>query len=140
MKEIWENIIGYEGVYQISNYGVVKSLERVLPPDGVHSKCHRKERILKGSKDRASNLEWATRGENQLHAYATGLKIPAKSTRGGKWNKRSIPVLQIFGNGEAKKWSSMGDAARALRLSRGNIWMSCNSELKCGGFKWRYAS
>lgn len=28
MKEIWKDIIGYEGIYQISNLGRVKSLER----------------------------------------------------------------------------------------------------------------
>ena len=28
MKEIWVDIIGYEGLYQVSNYGRVKSLER----------------------------------------------------------------------------------------------------------------
>lgn len=28
-KEVWENITGYEGLYQISNLGRVKSLERI---------------------------------------------------------------------------------------------------------------
>lgn len=29
MKEIWKDIIGYEGYYQISNYGNVRSLDRI---------------------------------------------------------------------------------------------------------------
>lgn len=29
-KEIWKDIIGFEGLYQISNYGRVKSLDRVI--------------------------------------------------------------------------------------------------------------
>ena len=29
--EIWEDVIGYEGLYQVSNYGNVKSLQRVHP-------------------------------------------------------------------------------------------------------------
>ena len=30
MEEIWKDIQGYEGLYQISNYGRVKSLERIV--------------------------------------------------------------------------------------------------------------
>lgn len=29
-KEIWKDIVGYEGLYQISNFGNVKSLDRVV--------------------------------------------------------------------------------------------------------------
>ena len=42
--EEWKDISTYEGLYQVSNFGNVKSLERVLP-DGRHLR----ERILKGS-------------------------------------------------------------------------------------------
>ena len=46
MAEVWKNIKGYEGRYQVSNMGRVKSLERiVLKKDG--SEQHKKERILK---------------------------------------------------------------------------------------------
>lgn len=44
MEEIWENIDGYEGLYQISNRGRVKSLERV--DENNHPI---KERIMKPS-------------------------------------------------------------------------------------------
>lgn len=29
MKEIWNDIVGYEGIYQVSNFGNVKSLDRI---------------------------------------------------------------------------------------------------------------
>lgn len=29
IKEIWKNIKGYEGLYQVSNFGEVKSLKRL---------------------------------------------------------------------------------------------------------------
>jgi hypothetical protein len=51
--EIWKDIIGYEGLYQISNLGKVKSLARkvlVLRGDIVINKIVN-ERILKESKD-----------------------------------------------------------------------------------------
>ena len=38
MKEIWKDVVGYEGMYQVSNTGLVKSLKR---------KNVRSERILK---------------------------------------------------------------------------------------------
>lgn len=35
MKEIWKDIVGYEGLYQVSNYGRVKSITRtVIRKDG----------------------------------------------------------------------------------------------------------
>ena len=42
MKEIWKNIKGYEGLYQVSNLGRVKSLER---KDNLGRKVN--EKILK---------------------------------------------------------------------------------------------
>lgn len=31
MKEIWKSVVGYEGLYEVSNLGRVKSLDMVLP-------------------------------------------------------------------------------------------------------------
>lgn len=47
MEEIWRDIKNYEGLYQISNYGRVKSLERI---DNYNRS--RKEKILKPKIDR----------------------------------------------------------------------------------------
>lgn len=44
-KEIWKDIKGYEGLYQISNLGRVKSLEKtIIRKNGI--KQHFKEKIL----------------------------------------------------------------------------------------------
>ena len=45
MKEIWKDIKDYEGVYQVSNLGRVKSLERYVPTNGGIRLV--RERILK---------------------------------------------------------------------------------------------
>ena len=52
MKEIWKDIEGYEGLYQVSNMGRVKSLERTVWC-GLNGGCYRAipERIIKPSKD-----------------------------------------------------------------------------------------
>lgn len=45
MEEIWKDIKGYEGLYQISNLGKVKSLARTTVRRG--NKYFLKEKILK---------------------------------------------------------------------------------------------
>lgn len=51
--EIWKDIVGYEGYYQVSNYGRVKSLERIIFGFvfGKEKQCKKifKERILRNS-------------------------------------------------------------------------------------------
>ncbi len=48
MQEKWKDILAWEGLYQISNFGRVKSLEKhVINKSGTYTK--RKERILKPS-------------------------------------------------------------------------------------------
>lgn len=45
MQEIWKDILGYEGYYQVSNNGNVKSLERIVYKTGYSKRL--KERKLK---------------------------------------------------------------------------------------------
>ena len=45
MNEIWKDIKGYEGLYQISNLGQVKSLAR---PINNFNQCCTKDKLLKG--------------------------------------------------------------------------------------------
>ena len=50
MELIWKSIVGYEGLYEVSNYGEVKSIERKVK----HKKSGEitvKERILVGGND-----------------------------------------------------------------------------------------
>ena len=49
MKEIWKDIKGYEGLYQVSNFGRIKRLaySREISPRGYKQIIHRKEKILR---------------------------------------------------------------------------------------------
>ena len=48
MKEVWKDIKGYEGIYQVSSIGRVKSLERIIII-GYGAKRVFKEKILKSN-------------------------------------------------------------------------------------------
>lgn len=56
IEEIWKDIKGYEGIYQVSSEGRVKRLERVTTGKGGR-KYHRKERIMKHRMTRDGYLE-----------------------------------------------------------------------------------
>ena len=45
-EEIWKDIVGFEGHYQVSSYGRIKSCDRILPHK-IYGTWHIKERILK---------------------------------------------------------------------------------------------
>lgn len=47
IEEIWKDILGFEGIYQASNFGRIKSLERI---DALGHRL--KEKILKTARDR----------------------------------------------------------------------------------------
>lgn len=49
MKEIWKNILGYEGLYQVNEYGNVKSLSRTITKGNITYVT--KDKILKQSVD-----------------------------------------------------------------------------------------
>ncbi len=56
--EIWKDIVGYEGLYQVSNMGNVRSNDRVVYRcfRGTKYSCLRKGRILKPIKNRRGYL------------------------------------------------------------------------------------
>lgn len=51
MEEIWKNINGYEGLYQVSNLGRIKSLERMVKSNNNNYRIV-KEKILKQNQDK----------------------------------------------------------------------------------------
>ena len=49
MKEIWKDVLGYEGLYQVNNYGNVKSLSRTITKGNITYVT--KDKLLKQSVD-----------------------------------------------------------------------------------------
>jgi hypothetical protein len=63
LVESWSDILGYEGLYQISDFGEVKSLKR-FAPNPIHGQILKRERLLKGFPD--------TYGHIQISLYKDG--------------------------------------------------------------------
>lgn len=74
MVEIWKDLIGYKGLYQISTKGRVKSLSRVCNTkkmkDGKYSKAIRNEKILKGYKNTNGYMKVNLTKDNKLKGYS----------------------------------------------------------------------
>lgn len=191
MKEIWKDITGYEGLYQISNTGIIRSHDKliVIPPNPKSTygfSYIKKGQIIKQITDKSgymkvllydknsnrknafvhklvaiefvdntdnlpqinhkdenksnncvSNLEWCTAKYNTN--YGTGIK--RRSEKQIYNNNRVKAVAKIGDNGEIiEEYISMRNAARVNKLPQSNIFKSCNNNIKCGGYLWRYIS
>ena len=190
MEEIWKDIEGYEGRYQVSNLGRVRSLDRLVPAACALSKGKqvvnylRKGKILtdhwagpKGCKykyvglskydkpkyfrvhrlvacafipnpdnlpevnhidedksnNRADNLEWVTRIQNEHHG--TKIKRSVQNR-----DLKAVEALDEHGN-VLGTYNCIADAAKALGISISTIWQVCNkirNYKTAGGYRWRY--
>lgn len=68
MKEIWKDIKGYEGLYQVSNLGRVKSLKRILKHKTTYGGIYTvKGKILKPKEDKGYyRYSLSNNGKNKL--------------------------------------------------------------------------
>lgn len=71
-EEIWKDIDGYDGTYQVSNLGNVRSLDRVVV-DKNGRKMHYSGKIMKQNKtvDGYPNITIGTRNKNNKKTIAT---------------------------------------------------------------------
>lgn len=157
-KEIWKDIKGYEGLYQISTKGRIKSLNynhtqkckirkidecsnkgysSILLCNKFGKKKYTIHRLVaetfipnlenkpqvnhkNGIKtdNRVENLEWATNGENEKHAYKNGLK----QKKFGINNAMSKSVLQYSLDGKLiQEFQTINNASIELGISSSTI-------------------
>ena len=164
--EIWKDIEGYEGLYQISNKGRVKSLkcgkERILRPeidrDGYYKimlyndsarKTFRLHRLVAQAfipnlynKPQVNHLD-----ENKLNNYVENLEwaTAKENNNHGTRNKRvgdshSKPILQYSKSGDfIREWKSASEVKRVLGIDNSYILHCCRGMYKSAyGFVWRY--
>ena len=166
MDEIWCDIEGYEGLYQISNKGHVKSLyngsERILKPglmtgrylyvvlckNGNQSNQRIHRLVAKAFIPNPYNLhEVNHKDENKLNNCVNNLEWirHIDNCNYGSRNERvadslSKPILQYSKYGEfIKEWPSALEVKRVLGIANSHIIDCCKGRRKsAGGFVWRY--
>lgn len=87
IEEIWKPIKGYEGLYEISSLGRVKSLERYVVFKGV--KHLRKERVLKSGKNQYGYL-YVVICNNNINKHKLIHRLVAETFIPNEHNKRTI--------------------------------------------------
>lgn len=164
--EIWKDIVGFEGIYQVSNLGRVKSLG---------NDKNRKEKILKGSKDRVGYLFIRLNKEGKVktfkvHRLVAQAFIPNTDNSlqvnhineikddnrvenlewcdckyninyGSRTEKTQKPILQFTKECEfIRKWKSGTQVEKEIGIKQNSISACLKGRCKtAAGYKWGYA-
>jgi len=95
VKEIWKDIPGYKGIYQVSNFGRVKSLKRKLWNGSGYFYC--KERILKSSETKKGYVYYYLRNKRKKRKSEFSHRLVMYAFVGKNTSKK-IVVNHIDGN------------------------------------------
>ena len=166
MMEIWHDIENYEGLYQISNKGRVKSLyngsERILRPvidrygyykimlynDSVR-KIFSIHRLVAQAfipnlynKPQVNHLDENKKNNSVDNLeWATAKENSNYGSRNEKVaDSRSKPILQYSKSGDfIREWKSAAEVERVLGINNSDIIQCCKGRRKsAGGYIWRY--
>lgn len=167
MKEEWRDIKGYEGLYQVSNLGRVKSLGfdknhkgRILKPY-THKDGYKRVFLVNKNGKKYFTVHRIV-GMAFVEGYAEGLCINHKNeiktdnradnlewctkaynnTYNGKTQRCCKAIDQLTLDGDfVRTWKSAREVSKVLGIQWKNISAVCRGKRnKCGGFKWRFAN
>lgn len=90
--------------------------------------------------NRAENLEWTSRSENEKHKYKVLGYKGTMHGKTGKDNKKSKTIFQMKDNKIIATFYGSYDAQRKTGIDHSGISACCLGKQKtAGGYKWRYA-
>lgn len=135
MNEIWKDIEDFTGIYQVSNLGNVRSIDRKVFNKGNNSWCYKKGRVLKPTKDKGGylyvglyNKENVKTNSVKIHrlvaiafckGYKEGLEVNHKNgirydnrSENLEWVTRSKNIRDIYKRG----LNTNGDKNNASKL------------------------
>lgn len=162
MVENWKDVVGYEGLYEVSNFGNVRRGNRLLSP-GVGSNGYPLVTLSKNGKTRSTTVHRLVatafipnphgypfinhRDETRTNNHVDNLEwcTPRYNNVYGNAKLKdaavkSRPVEQLLSGVVVKRWSSTKEAARAGYWS-GCISECCNKKrLTHKGYEWRWAT
>lgn len=131
--EGWKDIAGYEGLYQVSQDGKVRSLN-------WRNRGEIKELALKNNAQGEAQVELYKDGKrktclvSRLVEEAFPPNVPAPKPTGEE-------ILQLTLSGtEVKRWADVSQIRKELGFHPGSIYECCRDKHKTAyGFRWRFA-
>ena len=148
--EKWRPIAEYEGLYEVSNYGRVRSLKRATTNGKVLHPVADKDGYLKLSL--SANGKAKRYFVHRLVAEAFLPKEAGKNVINHKDEVKSnnhvsnlewctISYNNSYNGCSALIFPGIKEASKATMVNRGNIISCCKGKRKtAGGYSWRYAS
>jgi hypothetical protein len=88
MIEEWRDIVGYEGLYEVSNTGLIRSVHRVIVRS-TGNKHTVKPKILKPHPDKKGYLRTALSGKGKLRTVKVHREV-AKAFHNNPHNKETV--------------------------------------------------
>lgn len=164
--EIWKDVIGYEGLYKISNLGRVKSFVRCTEGKILNilfdKKGYPKSHLTKDGKTKYVNIHrlvakaFITNTENKPCINHIDGNKENNSVDNLEWSTYSENNKHAYDNGLRRKtkikieqysldgkfikeWDSALDVQNELKIAKSNIASVCKGKRKTtGGYIWKY--
>lgn len=166
MKEIWTDIFGFDGKYQISNFGNIKSVRRerysqqtrngykiVTLFNGKHKRTVLVHRLVAlhfipnpGFLEEVNHID-GNKSNNKVTnlEWCTHSKNILHAVKTGlQVPHNARPVICIDKYGKETFFESIIDASKKMSINSGSISTVCKGSEEyrhtVGGYKWRYAT
>jgi hypothetical protein len=155
MKEIWKDIKGYEGIYQVSNYGNVKNIKTnkmkvpnlsnkgylrvLLSNNKIKKQCSIHRLVADAFIDNPFNLKQVNhKDENKLNNNVNNLEWCTCQYNVDYSISKKINQYDLDKN-FIRQWKSVSDASRNLNIPDNCIIQCCKKKQhRAGNYIWEY--